>query len=287
MNIRTIILGIVAIIIIGVGGYFLWNFLGSRNATPLSSASYTCDTGKTIQAKFYEKSVQITLSDGREFSLPQVLSNSGQLYTNAEKSISFTSNDDGTALVSEGSSDIQTYSGCVAAGSSAASVSAYASTAGSSTPAFTIKYPKAYTLNSTYAYTAFGPKKPISGVQFVIPATMATGTNLSSDTGVSVEWLPNARNCTGDIFVEANVKAHSFNDNGVQYSVATTTGAAAGNLYEEQVYALVGSKPCTAVRYFIHSSQIANYPPGTVSAFDESALLQQFDKIRQSLVLGS
>ncbi len=114
---------------------------------------------------------------------------------------------------------------------------------------------------------------------------MATGTNLASDTGVSVEWLPNAHSCTGDIFVQANVTPQSLSENGIEYSVATTTSGAAGNFYEEDVYALAGSKPCTAVRYFIHSTDIGNYATGTVTAFDRDSLISQFDAIRQSLTL--
>lgn len=152
---------------------------------------------------------------------------------------------------------------------------------------FSIAYPADYTLNASYAYDAFGPKKLIQGVKFSIPGTTATGTNLSSDTGISVEQLPRAKNCTGDIYIKENVRAQSVTENGVEYSVATSSGAAAGNLYEEQVYALVGSSPCTAVRYFIHSGNIGNYEPGTVREFDRAALLAAFDTIRQSLVLSS
>ena len=216
-----------------------------------------------------------------------MVASTGERYTNAEQSIEFSTGDDGTASIGEGSSDIQTYSNCVAAGSDAAQVNTYTSQAASSTPGFTIKYPKSFTLNDSYAYDAFGPKKLISGVKFTIPETMATGTNLSDDTGVSVEWLPNAKNCTGDIFIQADVKPQSLTENGVEYSVATSSDAAAGNRYEEDVYAIVGSKPCTAVRYFIHYGAIENYPAGAVTAFDEPALLAQFDKIRQSLVLAT
>ena len=153
---------------------------------------------------------------------------------------------------------------------------------------FSIAYPADYTLNATYAYDAFGPKKLIQGVKFTVPPSMATGTNLSaSDTGASVEQLPRAKNCTGDIYIQDNVKAQEVTDNGVAYSVATTSGAGAGNFYEEQVYALVGSSPCTAVRYFIHSGNIGNYEPGAVTEFDRNALLTAFDTIRRSLILTS
>ncbi len=154
------------------------------------------------------------------------------------------------------------------------------------TSTYSVKYPGNFILNAPFAYGAFGPKKPIYGVKFIIPSTVATGTNLSADSGVSVEQLPRAKNCTGDIYLLASVTAYEVIENGTEYSFASSTGAAAGNLYEEQVYALATSSPCTAVRYFIHSTNIGNYPAGMVREFDRAALLSTFDKIRQSLVSG-
>ncbi len=155
------------------------------------------------------------------------------------------------------------------------------------TSTFSIEYPPGYTLNAAYAYDQFGPKKLIHGVSFTIPAQMATGTNLSSDTRVSVEQLPRAKKCTGDIFIDADVKTVTVTDGTVSYSLASTTDAAAGNRYEETVYALSGSSPCTAVRYFVHYGAIENYPQGTVQSFDRTQLMSEFDQIRQSLKLIS
>lgn len=156
------------------------------------------------------------------------------------------------------------------------------------TSTFSIAYPSTYSLDDTYTYDQF-EGKPIAGVKFTVPASSAEGTNLSSDTGVSVEWLPRARRCTGDIYIVPNVKAIELTVGSTTYSVATTTGAAAGNIYEEQVYAVKGSSPCTAVRYFIHSGNIMNYPQegeeGAVREFDRAALEREFDSIRDALVL--
>ena len=159
------------------------------------------------------------------------------------------------------------------------------------TSTFAITYPAGYTADASYIYDQVNPKKPISGVKFTIPGSMATGTNLSSDTYLSVEWLPRAKKCTGDIYLAANVRPHSETFASTTYSVATSSGAAAGNIYEESVYALQGSSPCIAVRYFIHSGNIGNYPaqgePGAVGEFDRAALLSAFDTIRASLLLGT
>jgi hypothetical protein len=143
-------------------------------------------------------------------------------------------------------------------------------------------------VTAPYDYQELGPGKDIAGVKFTIDPAIATGTNLSRDSYVSVEQLPkDAANCNASLFLGGQTPSTStLSDNGVDYSVATGDGAGAGNLYSETVYAIPGSSACTAVRYFIHSSQIGNYPPGMVTAFNKQELLTQFDAIRRSLVLA-
>ncbi|MCA9730335.1 MAG: hypothetical protein KC729_21825, partial [Candidatus Eisenbacteria bacterium] len=72
---------------------------------------------------------------------------------------------------------------------------------------------------------------------------------------------------------------------GVSYSVASRREAAAGNRYEETVYAIRGTRPCVAVRTLIHYGVIENYPPET-HAFDREALGATLDRMRKSLVLA-
>lgn len=158
------------------------------------------------------------------------------------------------------------------------------------TSTYAIEYPSDYTKDENYAYDQFGPEKLIHGVKFTIPMAIATGTNLSADTYLSVEQLPRAKNCTADIYLKQDVKAISFTENGVAYSVATSSDAATGNVYEEYVYALAGANPCTAVRYFIHYGNMGNYPsagqPGAVQEFNRGALISAFDAIRHTLRLN-
>ena len=161
------------------------------------------------------------------------------------------------------------------------------STSTYATSTYSIVYPSDYAVDDAFMNTEVNAKKPIMGVKFTIPGSMATGTNLSADTFVSVEQLPHARNCTGDIFLAANVKPSSLVDAGVSYSVATSSQGAAGNLYDETVWAISGSQPCTAVRYSVHSTDIGNYPAGTVQQFDRTSLTSAFDAIRRSLTLGA
>lgn len=152
----------------------------------------------------------------------------------------------------------------------------------SSTLGLSLRYPQNYILDESYKYN-FSSAKSVSGVKFSIPPATATGTNLSSDSYISIERLPRALNCTGDIYLKANVRAQAITEGGVSYSLATSSEGAAGNSYEEWVYAFPNSKPCTAVRYFIHSTNIANYPGGAVREFDKASLIADFDQIRRSL----
>ncbi len=152
----------------------------------------------------------------------------------------------------------------------------------SSTQGFSLHYPMGYVVDDTYHYQNLGPGKDISGVKFTIPERMATGTNLSDDTYLSVEQIPQTQQCTAEIFLD-QARAQTITDGDMTYSVASSTGAAAGNRYEETVYALPGRNHCIAVRYFIHYGVIENYPAGLVREFDKEALLKEFDTIRRTL----
>lgn len=156
------------------------------------------------------------------------------------------------------------------------------STYASSTMKFSLTYPQAFTLQEQYAYTRVSPTKPISGVTFAVPSTFTQGTNLASDSGIAVEQLPRATACTGDIYLKANVKAQSVTEGAITYSLATSTETAGTDVFEEMVYAIPGSSPCIAVRYFLHSNAIGNMATGT-RAFDRAGVIAAFDTIRRSM----
>jgi len=153
------------------------------------------------------------------------------------------------------------------------------------TERFSLQYPSGFTLDETYHYQELGPGKDIAGVKFSIPASMMAGTNLGSDTYMSVEEISQIQNCTAVLFLESGAPVQTITDGSATYSVAFSTGAAAGNRYEEWVYALPGTNPCMAVRYFIHYGVFENYPAGAVKEFDKEEILKLFDAIRRTLVI--
>jgi membrane-bound inhibitor of C-type lysozyme len=77
-------------------------------------ARFDCDGGKSIEAAFDngpKPSVELALSDGRRWVLPQALSASGARYANGDESIVFW-NKGNTAFIEEGGRT--TYRDCVA-----------------------------------------------------------------------------------------------------------------------------------------------------------------------------
>ena len=155
----------------------------------------------------------------------------------------------------------------------------------SDSPGFSIHYPSGWTADTAHRYQALGPGRDITGVSFTVPASLAEGTNLSAGSYLSVEAIPRTDRCTADLFLPQGTAPSDETLTGTLYSVAHLTDAAVGHRYDETVYAIPGTNPCLAVRYFIHWTVIENYPPGVVTAFDRHSLLDRLDAIRRTLVI--
>ena len=163
-----------------------------------------------------------------------------------------------------------------------------AQTYSNSQESVTLNLPNGYTVDSAYTYQELGPGKDINGIKFTIPAALATGTNLGSDSYISVENIPKITTlkCVATLFLDGGINMKPVTDNGVTYSYATSNGAAAGNRYDETVYAFESGTSCMAIRSYIHYSVFENYPPGTVTQFDEASIVSQFDAIRHTIVVN-
>jgi len=294
-----IILGIIII-----GALIVWFALGNKNNTAdntktlISSVMFQCNDGKTIDASFYKGpeaprpnpgepptstgSVFLTLSDGRSMDLAQTISADGARYVNSNESFVFWNKGNG-ALVLE-NNEQKNYIGCILVAPDPGNLpNVYENRA----QGFSLRYPNGYSVNKEYVYQALGPNKDISGVSFTIPQDMAEGTNLGADTYLSVEQIPQTQQCSANLFLaNQNEQARTIDENDMTYSFASSTDAGTGNRYEEAVYALPGTNPCMAMRYFIHYSVFENYPAGTVTEFNKQAILDQFDAIRKTLTIA-
>ncbi len=293
------IFGLVGLMLIALGTcYYVVQYVSmqSHARQVVANAHYQCAEGKTIDVVFYSGaskpaaspdmppvpggSVRVVLSDGRTYDIAQTISADGGRYANPDESFVFWSKGNG-ALVLENNQE-KSYLGCITVAADTGGLPEVFTDAG----LFSIRYPARYAVDSSYAYTGSGPGKNISGVKFTIDSAVATGTNLAADSYVSVEHIPQATDCNALLFLSGrDAKVVVFADTDREYSVASSTDAGAGNRYEEIVYALPGTNPCIAVRYFIHWGAFENYTPGAVREFDHDALVKTFDAVRRTLTV--
>ncbi len=63
--------------------------------------------------------------------------------------------------------------------------------------------------------------------------------------------------------------------NGFTFVHSTSSGVGAGNIYEQEIYRTNYNNVCYEVIYYLHSSNIGNYPPGAVTEFDRNAIIQK------------
>ncbi len=265
----------------------------------INTFSYSCNGGKTISAAYYQGedkpalgpdkppvpggSVTLAFEGGRSLTLHQTLSADGVRYANPDESFIFWSKGNG-ALVLE-NNEQKSYIGCIVVAPELANQN-LPKVYSNSAAAFSLRYPAGYIVNESYRYQALGPGKDIWGVKFTIPASVSSGTNLSSDSYISVEEIPQTQECSPAPFTFQKREIKTITEDGTTYSVMASSDAAAGNRYEETIYAILGTNPCVAVLYFIHYGVFENYPPGVVKQFDKQAILEQFDQIRRTLVVN-
>lgn len=134
---------------------------------------------------------------------------------------------------------------------------------------FSLLRPKSSTL-VTSGFTQYLPLTGKGVVGIVLPKALSKGTNLgeaalyigaSSTAAAKASWnkAQNGETSTG-----------TFVWNGVSYAVFTMTDAGAGNLYDMVIYRTLHKGVCFEVVELLHSSNIGNYPAGTVKEFDKA-----------------
>ena len=67
--------------------------------------------------------------------------------------------------------------------------------------------------------------------------------------------------------------------NGYTFTQSETVGVGAGNIYDQVIYRTAYNNVCYEAVFYMHSSNIGNYTPGTVVEFDRAALIQKFEGI--------
>jgi hypothetical protein len=151
---------------------------------------------------------------------------------------------------------------------------------------FTAKIPSDYEIDESYIYTNLGPDREIRGVSFKIPESLTVGTNLSRDTHISIERLKDVDCHPRSFLYSEPTNIETVRRGNYTFITGSTSGAGTGNFYEESVYTTRKNDYCYAIRYYMHSTNIGNYEPGTVQVYDRDALLASFDKIVSSFIIN-
>ena len=71
--------------------------------------------------------------------------------------------------------------------------------------------------------------------------------------------------------------------NGITYYTGATNGAGAGNYYDSKIYRTYRGTNCISIMETVHTMNIENYEPGTVTAVDESAVWSRLEAILQTV----
>jgi hypothetical protein len=144
---------------------------------------------------------------------------------------------------------------------------------------FSLTVPKDFMFDEAYVYLNLGPGKEIHGVKFAVPANVSQGTNLSSDSYFAVERISDTSICAPANFLNDPDELETKSLGQSTYQFGREVGAGAGNMYDESVYVTKANGFCYALRYFIHSTNIGNYEPGSVTEFNRENIVAIFDSI--------
>jgi membrane-bound inhibitor of C-type lysozyme len=263
----------------------------STTSTVANTVSFSCDTG-SFTGVFGSSSVVLTLSDGRSFTLPQVMSGSGIRYESTS-----TANED-IVLESEGSNAFitengkTTFTNCIS-GTNATSTNATGiKTFTDQGNTFSFTYPSQFMVSGGgigYS-TDWMVNATTSGMllaKLTIPSSFQPKTNFGDATltiGTSAD--PEAvKQCT--TFSESggpSVPSSQVTINGVTYTKFSESDAGAGNIYQTTSYRTIRNDQCYALEYTIHSANIENYSPDQgITAFDQTKVQSVLDGIIQSV----
>jgi hypothetical protein len=126
-------------------------------------------------------------------------------------------------------------------------------------------------------------------VQIQVPKSTYGNTNFGdADFYVSAVYAKSLQDCLKLNLPEGStgfVDSDKVSINGVSYYKTAGNGAGAGNFYESKTYRTYHNDFCLEIGQTIHTSNIGNYTPGTVTEVDKNPVWQKLDGIMQSFSL--
>ncbi len=280
---------IVAIIVaMGTYSYFSRSLAQAGPSLPSGAVTFYCTQGEVV-GTFATDTVTLALPDSRLLTLPQTVSGSGIRYESTSTAVDelFESEGDWAQLTEN---DQTTYDNCRAAHV----IESYGEpgeriyTDQSNT--FSFVFPDAFLIvGDEPGYgTDWMTNTTASGMLLAEVDMLRTEQPQTNFGGARVTFGTSADptavagcltyNPGGD---QTQVPSTTV-INGVTFTKFISSDAGAGNFYNTTSYRTVRGGQCYALEYTIHSTNIGDYPAGTVQGFDVNAVQAQLEKVVQS-----
>ncbi len=128
---------------------------------------------------------------------------------------------------------------------------------------------------------------PLLTLDFINPSFYSPRTNLSEAYLLLAASTDPAivSTCTQPSTQNAETVTGLVSIGNQTFTRSEFSGAAAGNRYDQVAYRTVWENQCFELIFLIHSTNIGNYPPGTVVEFDRAAVLAKFEAILNSFLV--
>lgn len=125
-------------------------------------------------------------------------------------------------------------------------------------------------------------------VQIILGKQNYTGTNFSDAAfTVSRSNVQNKNECLSTANLESGSGfTETETINGVTFYKAETRGAATGNLYDSRLYRTYQNNVCFELAETIHTTNVGNYPPGTVTEVNKDPIWNNLHTITSSFKFG-
>ena len=285
---------LLAVIVVAGGAYAYFSHNRAPIATvPANTVSYSCAQG-TITANYATSSVALVLSDGRSFTLPQVVSGSGIRYEDkvgtTSTDVTFSSKGSDAFLEEDGS---VTYSDCVAGTVTVATTtpSGIEKTFLDSSGTFSFNYvgPVVVSGGGIGYTTDWMNNATTSGLVLAVatlPSSFEPSTNFQGaklTIGTSADPSALAECLTYNESGGPVTAPTQQTINGVTYAVFKSSDAGAGNFYDTMSYRTLRNSQCYAVEYTVHTTNIGNYSPDQgITAYDAAKVTTILNNVVQS-----
>jgi len=141
---------------------------------------------------------------------------------------------------------------------------------------FQFQYPPDFSFVAPSGYSSLGSDSE-QIVQVQADNKNFPGTNLA-DYAFTVSNQYNYADCLKSVNNKIPLTQTQTINNTTFYK-DTTSGAAAGNLYDSQIYRTVRDKWCYEISLTVHTGNIGNYTPGTVAEVDKNKVYDVLNQI--------